>query len=142
MKGTTQRTNHTKTIRGSRCVLRLGICHTIHGDDLDQSPDKDDDSRYDDAATHDRMGDVANDGARGVKAMNVRSDPDGDDGAQEEVDKSAAEADDDEFDAADTLDVSSLALESQASRVEARKKLLGPSQNLPPGMSPPRGMST
>merc|ERR1719172_351978 len=77
----------------------------------DQSLDEDDDFEYGDAASHDRMADpsdysehqfIAGDDARGVKAMNDGSGPDGDDGAQEEVDKSAAEADDDEFDAEDT----------------------------------------
>merc|ERR1719473_1041272 len=77
----------------------------------DQSIDEDDDFEYGDAASHDRLADpsdyserqfIAGDDARGVKAMNDAGDADGDDGAQAEVDKSEAEAQDDEFDAEDT----------------------------------------
>merc|ERR1719375_2449639 len=77
----------------------------------DQSIDEEDDFEYGDAASHDRLADpsdysehqfIAGDDARGVKAMNDAGDADGDDGAQAEVDKSEAEAQDDEFDAEDT----------------------------------------
>merc|ERR1719247_2756911 len=55
--------------------------------------------------------------------MNDGSDPDGDDGAQEEVDESEAEAQDDEFDAEDTPEDSFLALKSQTKRIKAGRKL-------------------
>merc|ERR1719454_2343037 len=99
----------------------------------DQSIDEDDDFEYGDAASHDRMADpsdysehqfIAGDDARGVQAMNDGSDPDGDDGAQAEVDKSAAEAGDDEFDAEDTPEDSFLALKSQTKRVKAGRRLV------------------
>merc|ERR1719152_485976 len=83
----------------------------LHQDVEDQSIDEDDDYEYGDAASHDRLADpsdysehqfIAGDDARGVQAMNDAGDSDGDDGAQAEVDKSEAEAQDDEFDAEDT----------------------------------------
>merc|ERR1719387_97935 len=98
----------------------------------DQSIDEDDDFEYGDAASYDRLADpsdysehqfIAGDDARGVKAMNDAGDADGDDGAQAEVDKSEAEAQDDEFDAEDTPEDSFLALKSQTKRMKAGKRL-------------------
>merc|ERR1719504_64422 len=89
----------------------------------DQSIDEDDDFEYGDAASHDRLADpsdysehqfIAGDDARGVRAMNDAGDADGDDGAQAEVDKSEAEAGDDDFDSEDTpADDSFLAIKAK-----------------------------
>merc|ERR1719387_3304596 len=99
----------------------------------DQSIDEDDDFEYGDAASHDRLADpsdysehqfIAGDDARGVRAMNDAGDADGDDGAQAEVDKSEAEAQDDEFDAEDTPEDSFVELKSQTKRMKAGKRLV------------------
>merc|ERR1719316_2615565 len=98
----------------------------------DQSIDEDDDFEYGDAASHDRLADpsdysehqfIAGDDARGVQAMNDAGDADGDDGAQAEVDKSEAEAQDDEFDAEDTPEDSFLELRSKTQKIKAGRKL-------------------
>merc|ERR1719387_2104501 len=98
----------------------------------DQSIDEDDDFEYGDAASHDRLADpsdysehqfIAGDDARGVRAMNDAGDSDGDDGAQAEVDKSEAEAQDDEFDAEDTPEDSFVQLKSKTKKTMTGKKL-------------------
>merc|ERR1719450_581659 len=98
----------------------------------EQSIDEDDDFEYGDAASHDRLADpsdysehqfIAGDDARGVKAMTDAGDSDGDDGAQAEVDKYQAEAQDSVFDAEDTPEDSFMQLKSKAKKFKAGKKL-------------------
>merc|ERR1719263_1414918 len=98
-------------------------------DEEDQSMDEDDEFEYGDAASHDRLADpsdysvhqfIAGDDARGVQAMNDNGDADGDDGAQAEVDKSEAEAGDDDFDSEDTPEDSFLAVRAQTKKFQKK----------------------
>merc|ERR1719263_416120 len=95
--------------------------------DAKRQPDEEDE--YGDAASHDRLADpsdysvhqfIAGDDARGVQAMNDNGDTDGDDGAQAEVDKSEAEARDDDFDSEDTPEDSFLAIRAQTKKFQKK----------------------